>query len=85
MLIGQKWCSIDSLFVLAGFIPPTSGTATVNGCDIKTNIDGVRRSLGLCPQHDILFDTLTVDEHLVFFAMVVLVDQILIIHVSMGC
>lgn len=28
---------------------------------------GVRGSLGLCPQHDILFDELTVEEHLDFF------------------
>ncbi len=31
---------------------------------------GVRSSLGICPQHDVLFDTLTVDEHLRFFAEV---------------
>ena len=31
---------------------------------------GVRESLGLCPQHDVLFDTLTVKEHLQFFAQV---------------
>ena len=29
--------------------------------------EGVRGSLGLCPQHDILFDELTVEEHLDFF------------------
>ena len=27
----------------------------------------MRGSLGLCPQHDILFDELTVEEHLDFF------------------
>ena len=27
----------------------------------------VRESLGLCPQHDVLFDNLTVEEHLEFF------------------
>lgn len=30
----------------------------------------IRRSLGLCPQHDILFDNLTVTEHLYFYAQV---------------
>lgn len=54
----------------AGFIPPTSGTAIVNGHDIRTDIDGVRKSLGLCPQHNILYDALTVEEHLKFFARV---------------
>ncbi|KAJ8317951.1 hypothetical protein KUTeg_003042 [Tegillarca granosa] len=32
------------------------------------DIGNVRSSLGLCPQHDILFDSLTVEEHLTFFA-----------------
>ena len=27
----------------------------------------IRRQLGLCPQHDVLFDNLTVYEHLIFF------------------
>uniref|UniRef100_A0A3B5BFF2 ABC transporter domain-containing protein n=1 Tax=Stegastes partitus TaxID=144197 RepID=A0A3B5BFF2_9TELE len=30
----------------------------------------IRRSLGLCPQHDVLFDNLTVREHLLFYAQV---------------
>lgn len=47
---------------LTGLYPPTSGTAFVNGHDIRTDIDGVRESLGICPQHDVLFDTLTVEE-----------------------
>ena len=54
----------------AGFLPPTSGTAIVNGFDIRHDIDKVRRSLGLCPQHNILFDNLTVEEHLIFFTKV---------------
>ena len=30
-------------------------------------MDQIRRSLGICPQHNILFDRLTVKEHLSFF------------------
>ncbi|XP_074649372.1 phospholipid-transporting ATPase ABCA3-like isoform X2 [Tubulanus polymorphus] len=56
-----------TMSMLTGFIPSTSGTAKVNGYDIRTDITNVRRSLGLCPQHDILFDHLTVYEHLLFF------------------
>ncbi|XP_071081907.1 phospholipid-transporting ATPase ABCA3-like [Haliotis cracherodii] len=57
-----------TMSVLTGFIPPSGGTALVNGHDIRTDIQGVRQSLGLCPQHNILFDTLTVVEHMEFFA-----------------
>lgn len=54
----------------AGFLEPTSGTALIDGHDIRSDIDKVRRNLGLCPQHNILFDLLTVKEHLYFFAKV---------------
>lgn len=54
--------------LLSGMFPPTSGTALINGKDIRHDINGVRNSLGLCPQHNILFDELTVQEHIVFFS-----------------
>lgn len=57
-----------TMSMLTGMLPPTSGTAYVNGFDITTNIDAVRTSIGLCPQHNILFEDLTVAEHIEFFA-----------------
>lgn len=66
-----------TMSMLTGLIPPTSGTAIVNRYDIRTDIDGVRSSLGLCPQHDVLFDDLTVEEHLYFFAVVCTVNVVL--------
>ncbi|XP_071081915.1 phospholipid-transporting ATPase ABCA3-like [Haliotis cracherodii] len=57
-----------AMSVLTGFIPASGGTAIVNGYDINNDTQSVRQSLGLCPQHNILFDTLTVQEHMEFFA-----------------
>ncbi|KAH9509936.1 ATP-binding cassette sub- A member 3 [Bulinus truncatus] len=57
-----------TMSMLTGFIPPTKGTAFINGIDICKNIVAVRKSLGMCPQHDILFDNLTCKEHLWFFS-----------------
>lgn len=57
-----------TMSMLTGMITPTSGTAKVNGYDIRTEMPGVRNSLGLCPQHNIIFDELTVAEHLYFFS-----------------
>ena len=54
--------------MLTGMFSPTSGTALVNGYDIRKDIEGVRFSLGLCPQHNVLFNELTVAEHLKFFS-----------------
>ena len=54
--------------ILVGLIPPSSGSAIINGYDIATELSGARQSLGLCPQFDILFDQLTVEEHIYFFS-----------------
>eukprot|EP00041_Stephanoeca_diplocostata_P037453 m.1419052 g.1419052 ORF g.1419052 m.1419052 type:complete len:1793 (-) comp25039_c0_seq8:263-5641(-) len=56
-----------TMSMITGLFPPTSGTAIVNGYDVTHDVKQAQRSLGICPQHDVLFDTLTVQEHLVFF------------------
>ena len=56
-----------SVAPLAGLYTPTSGSATINGHSVLTEMDQIRKSLGVCPQHNILFDQLTVSEHLRFF------------------
>lgn len=69
----MKWGPSIQVFIyylFSGFLPPSGGTAIVNGYDIREDIASVRSSLGLCPQHDVLFDTMTVEEHLIFFAKV---------------
>ncbi|KAJ9596524.1 hypothetical protein L9F63_012466, partial [Diploptera punctata] len=57
-----------TMSMLTGMITPTSGTALVGGYDIRTEIQKVRESIGYCPQHNILFEELTVREHLYFFS-----------------
>jgi ABC-type multidrug transport system ATPase subunit len=44
--------------------PPTDGTAYILGSDITTEMEKIRTSLGFCPQNNILYDDLTVEEHL---------------------
>ncbi len=56
--------------MITGLIPPTGGQIIVNGFDIATSMNSVRDILGLCPQYNILFDHLTVREHLRLFATV---------------
>ncbi|XP_076818416.1 ATP-binding cassette sub-family A member 2-like isoform X1 [Clavelina lepadiformis] len=57
-----------TLSILTGLFPPTSGTAYVYDCDIRNDMLNIRKSLGMCPQHNALFDVLTVQEHLWFYA-----------------
>lgn len=59
-----------TMSMITGLFSPTSGTAIVNGFDIITDMKAARCSLGLCPQHDVLYDELTVEEHLRFFCVV---------------
>uniref|UniRef100_A0A673C9K9 Zgc:172302 n=1 Tax=Sphaeramia orbicularis TaxID=375764 RepID=A0A673C9K9_9TELE len=56
-----------TISVLTGLFPPTSGTVYIKGMDIRHDVDIIRRTLGVCPQHNVLFDILTVEEHVWFY------------------
>uniref|UniRef100_A0A161ZY86 ABC transporter domain-containing protein n=1 Tax=Daucus carota subsp. sativus TaxID=79200 RepID=A0A161ZY86_DAUCS len=53
--------------MMIGLINPTSGTAYIDGLDIRTNMDEIYSNMGVCPQHDLLWNTLTGREHLLFY------------------
>ena len=54
-----------------GMYSKTGGSANMNGCDIQTEMDEIRKSLGICPQHNMLFPDLSVMEHFIMFGMVI--------------
>jgi ABC-type multidrug transport system ATPase subunit len=54
--------------MLTGLIEPTDGHAEVFGIDVFENMGEIRKILGVCPQHDVLFDFLTPYDHLRLFA-----------------
>ena len=53
--------------MLCGVLEPTSGTATVNGFDVRTQSEDVKRTIGYMSQAFSLYKDLTVDENLTFF------------------
>ena len=55
-----------TISMLTGLVQMTGGQVTVNKLDLKADIDEIRQSTGLCSQKDILYDSLTVSEHLYF-------------------
>eukprot|EP00040_Diaphanoeca_grandis_P031592 m.189354 g.189354 ORF g.189354 m.189354 type:complete len:1187 (-) comp32371_c1_seq1:76-3636(-) len=57
-----------TMSMISGLVPPTSGTATINGYDIRTSTRLAQSQLGLCPQKNTLIPSLTVIEHLWLFA-----------------
>ncbi|KAL8225644.1 hypothetical protein R6Q57_018201 [Mikania cordata] len=53
--------------MMIGLVKPSSGTAYVQGLDIRNNMDQIYANMGVCPQHDLLWETLTGREHLLFY------------------
>ncbi|KAJ1539701.1 ATP-binding cassette sub- A member 5, partial [Cladochytrium tenue] len=56
--------------MLVGLFSPTSGTATVLGHDIRSEMHLIRKKMGICFQQDVLWEKLTVEEHLLIFGAV---------------
>ena len=55
--------------MLTGLYEPTAGEMKVGGLDLKYDMDELRKMLGVCPQHNILWDDITVHEHLYIFSL----------------
>ena len=54
--------------ILTGFLPPTSGTASVGGFDIQQNPLEVKRRIGYLPETPPLYPEMEVDAYLRFVA-----------------
>jgi ATP-binding cassette, subfamily A (ABC1), member 3 len=50
--------------MITGILKPSRGNAMIYGNNLVNDIDAVRQSLGLCQQFDVLYEMLTVREHL---------------------
>ena len=54
--------------MLAGIMPPDSGTISVAGCDVLADPEGVKNRISYMPQRFGLYEDLTVDENIRFYA-----------------
>jgi ABC-2 type transport system ATP-binding protein len=57
-----------TLRMLAGIMPPDAGNATVAGFDIVRNPEGAKHALSYMPQRFGLYEDLTVDQNIRFYA-----------------
>ena len=73
---GQLFCLLGhngagkttTINILTGNFLPSKGDAYINGKSILTEMENIRQSMGVCPQHDILYEDLTAIEHLELYA-----------------
>lgn len=73
---GQIFCLLGhngagkttTINMLSGMLPVSSGDAIVYGKSVSRDMQQIRKVLGVCPQHDVIWSGLTVREHLEFFA-----------------
>ena len=71
-LLGHNGAGKTTLIsMLTGMYEATQGTAIYEGVNIldSMNMEIFREKLGICPQHDILFEDLTIREHLEMFSI----------------
>ena len=61
-LLGHNGAGKSTLLnILTGNASPTSGNAKIAQYDLST---GLHSMIGMCPQHDILWNELTAKEHI---------------------
>ena len=58
-----------AISMLCGLFEPSDGNAFVNGNSITnaTELQAIHQTMGVCPQHDVLWSDLTAREHLLFY------------------
>ncbi|GCB67236.1 hypothetical protein scyTo_0005092 [Scyliorhinus torazame] len=59
-----------TMSMLTGLHQPSSGAVYVNGRNMNQEMTVIREELGVCLQHDVLFECLTVHEHLLLYGII---------------
>lgn len=76
VLLGHNGAGKTTLLnLITGFLGCSSGRVLVGGYDTRTSTRDARDSIGYCAQDNIFFDDMTVEEHLMFFAIVRIISR----------
>lgn len=66
-LIGHNGAGKSTLVnTLCGIIQPDSGKIEIEGQNLQENYDEIKNLIGYCPSYDVVYEELTVYEHLQF-------------------
>lgn len=64
-----------ALKMLSGLIAPTKGSVKIQGMDIKKDAQRIKRKLGFLPEESPLYEGMTANDYLMFFAQVYGIDK----------
>jgi len=68
-LLGPNGAGKSTLMkILTGYIPPTSGTASIYGHDVLSETEAVKKIVGYLPEHNPLYLDMYIKEYLEFVA-----------------
>lgn len=59
-----------TLRMITGVMPPSHGTITINGQSMKDHDKQIKKSIGFLPENNPLYDDVTVEELLLFWAQI---------------
>lgn len=59
-----------TMSVLTGLFPPTQGDCFIYDRSIRRELGKLRQSMGICPQHNVIFEDMSVYEHIRLFETV---------------
>lgn len=51
-------------------VEPTDGQIHIGALDIRRNFNKVKKLIGYCPQQNLIFDTMSVVEHIDYYARI---------------
>ena len=70
-LLGVNGAGKSTTFkILTGEEEPTSGSIKIQGMDMNKDFQKCRKLIGYCPQYNAIFQTLSVEENIEYFARI---------------
>ena len=62
--------SKSTVMIVSGLLKPSEGAVYFRGHALQKNMSEVRKDISFSSSHNVLFDSLTVEEHLIFYSSV---------------